>query len=139
MAKSTKKNLDNPCALLEHLHLLVRAEVKVPIKKPSEAETFLREIIEAIDIKILYGPIAQYSPKTGNRGITAFAVIETSHVAMHIWDEIDPALVQLDVYSCANFDKNKVFSKLETLKPSKIDYKYLDRKQSFIPLAQSDR
>ena len=84
MAKSTKKNMDNPCALLEHLHLLVRAEVKVPIKKPSEAETFLREIIETIDMKILYGPIAQYSPKTGNRGITAFAVIETSHVAMHI-------------------------------------------------------
>ena len=23
----------------------------------------------------------------GNRGITAVAIIETSHIAMHIWDE----------------------------------------------------
>ena len=37
----------------------------------------------------------------GNRGVTAFAIIETSHIAMHIWDEPNPALVQLDVYTCA--------------------------------------
>ena len=25
--------------------------------------------------------------------------METSHIAMHIWDEPNPALVQLDVYT----------------------------------------
>ena len=28
----------------------------------------------------------------GNRGITAVAIIETSHITMHIWDEPNPAL-----------------------------------------------
>ena len=26
----------------------------------------------------------------GNRGITGIAVIETSHIAIHVWDEFNP-------------------------------------------------
>ena len=35
------------------------------------------------------------------------AIIETSHIAMHIWDEPKPALMQFDVYSCGEFDVKK--------------------------------
>ena len=54
-------------------------------------------------------------------------IIETSHIVMHTWDESVPANVQLDVYTCAEFDTKIVFKWLEQFNPTKIDYKYLDR------------
>jgi len=37
----------------------------------------------------------------GNQGLTSVTIIETSHIAVHVWDEVSPALMQMDVYSCA--------------------------------------
>ena len=62
----------------------------------------------------------------GNRGITCVTIIETSHVAIHIWDEQSPALLQLDVYTCSDLNKNIVFDALKQFDPVKIDHKYLD-------------
>ena len=67
----------------------------------------------------------------GNKGLTAFAIIETSHIAMHIWDEPNPALVQLDVYTCGPFNPQEVLDVLNVMEPVKVDYKYLDRENNF--------
>ncbi len=118
--------------LLVHKHLLVRAEVKAPIVNKNKAIKFLRTLIKAINMKAMYGPTASYCKMKGNRGVTAFAIIETSHIAMHIWDEVDPALVQLDVYSCADMDPNKVIEIIkQELDTVKIEYKFLDREHDF--------
>ena len=118
--------------LLVHKHLLVRAEVKAPIVNKNKAIKFLRTLIKAINMKAMYGPTASYCKMKGNRGVTAFAIIETSHIAMHIWDEVDPALVQLDVYSCADMDPNKVIEIIkQELDTVKIKYKFLDREHDF--------
>ena len=118
--------------LLVHKHLLVRAEVKAPIVNKNKAIKFLRTLIKAINMKAMYGPTASYCKMKGNRGVTAFAIIETSHIAMHIWDEVDPALVQLDVYSCAEMDPSKVIEIIkEELDTVKIEYKFLDREHDF--------
>ena len=81
--------------VLEHKHIIIRAEVSRPITRRNKAIKFLNRIIKAIGMKAMYGPTASYCKMKGNRGVTAFAIIETSHIAMHIWDEVDPALVQL--------------------------------------------
>ena len=118
--------------LLVHKHLLVRAEVKAPIVNKNKAIKFLRTLIKAINMKAMYGPTASYCKMKGNRGVTAFAIIETSHIAMHIWDEVDPALVQLDVYSCAEMNPNKVIEIIkQELDTVKIEYKFLDREHDF--------
>ena len=118
--------------LLVHKHLLVRAEVKAPIVNKNKAIKFLRTLIKAINMKAMYGPTASYCKMKGNRGVTAFAIIETSHIAMHIWDEVDPAIVQLDVYSCAEMDPNKVIEIIkQELDTVKIEYKFLDREHDF--------
>ena len=63
-----------------------------------------------------------------NKGITAVAVIETSHIAMHIWDEPHPALMQFDVYSCGEFNHTDICKKImEDFDIHKIEYKYLNR------------
>jgi len=113
--------------LLVHKHLIVRAEVNLPPKDETHAKEFLRELIEGIRMRILFGPEARYVDVVGNRGLTCFAIIETSHVVMHTWDECDPAMIQLDVYTCGELDTNVVFDFLKQFDPVKIDYKYLDR------------
>lgn len=118
--------------ILEHKHIIIRAEVSEPITKRNKAIKFLNRIIKAIGMKAMYGPTATYCKMEGNRGVTAFAIIETSHVALHIWDEVDPGLVQLDVYSCSEFDPKTIFEHIQNMQPKKIDYKFLDRENEFI-------
>lgn len=125
---------------LVHKHLIVRAEVNQPPKDENRAKEFLRELIEGINMKILFGPEARYVDIPGNRGLTCFAIIETSHVVMHTWDEMDPGIIQLDVYTCGELDTNVVFDFLKQFDPVKIDYKYLDRESDLheIPVSPVD-
>ena len=121
---------------LVHKHLIVRAEVTNPPKDETLAKEFLKELIEGINMKILFGPEAKYVDIPGNRGLTCFAIIETSHVVMHTWDECEPAMIQLDVYTCGALDTDVVFDSLRRFGVIKMDYKFLDRENDLkeIPL-----
>ena len=112
---------------LVHKHVIIRAEVLNPPTDEKLASDHVRELIDQIGMKLLMGPYAKYVNVIGNRGLTVAAIIETSHIVMHTWDECDPAIIQLDVYTCGPFDPNIVFEWLEQYQPTKIDYKYIDR------------
>ncbi len=120
--------------VLVHKHIIIRAEVLDPIINKTKSVKFLRRMIKAIGMKAMYGPVASYSKMPGNKGLTAFAIIETSHIAMHIWDETNPALVQLDVYTCGPFEPQSVLDLLQELNPTKVEFKYLDREKGFTEL-----
>ena len=122
-------------SLLLHKHLIVRAEVNNPPKDVDKLTVWLRDFIDSINMKIMLGPYVAYCNNEGNRGITGIAVIETSHIALHVWDEPSPALVQLDVYSCADFDPYKIADKVkEDFDVVKIDYKFLNRETGLKPI-----
>ena len=110
-----------------HKHMIMRAEVNEPLITPTETKKWLRDLVKTIDMNILGGPYSTYVSKEGNRGVTGIVMIETSHISIHIWDEERPALVQADVYSCANFSHIEVMREFERMKPIKIDYLLLDR------------
>ena len=78
-------------------------------------------------MKIIKGPYVSYVSKEGNRGVTGVVMIETSHIAIHIWDETTPALVQCDVYSCAEFSSNEVLLEFTDMEVTKIDHMILNR------------
>lgn len=112
-----------------HRHLLIRAEINQP---PRELEQqYIRDwmtcMIDDIGMKLLYGPIVKYVKVKGNEGMTAMAMIETSHIAMHIWEKQDPPIMQLDVYTCGPFVPEIVLKALQEFDPIKIHWKYLDR------------
>lgn len=113
--------------ILEHKHLIVRAELNNPPYLPHEIKQWMRELVDLIGMNILMGPYAVYSDMPGNQGLTAVTIIETSHIAMHVWDEANPALMQLDVYTCSKLDPADVFAALQIFEPTKIEYKYIDR------------
>lgn len=117
--------------MLQHKHLLIRAEVKNPPVSEEYIQNWFKRLIEKIDMKLLRGPISAYVEVPGNKGLTCAAVIETSHIAMHVWDETSPGLMQLDVYTCGALDTQKVFDAISEFEPIKVDFKYLDREHGF--------
>jgi S-adenosylmethionine/arginine decarboxylase-like enzyme len=92
---------------------------------------WLEKFIDEIGMKVMMGPYVKYSHMIGNRGITGAAIIETSHIVMHVWDEPDPALLQFDVYSCGEFDPETICEKIKKdFNTTKIEYKFLDREHN---------
>ena len=124
--------------VLEHKHLIVRAELNNPPRCTTAIKAWMRKLVETIDMKILMGPYAVYSYMEGNRGLTSVTIIETSHIALHVWDEASPALMQLDVYTCSTLDIQDVFSSIEFWDPTKIEYKYIDREHDLTLLDQNN-
>ena len=122
-------------SLLIHKHLIVRAEVNNPPKDVDKLTEWLKDFIASIHMKIMLGPYVAYCNNEGNRGITGVSVIETSHIAIHVWDEPVPALMQLDVYSCAEFNPYLIADKLKKdFDVVKLDYKFLNRETGLKPI-----
>lgn len=119
--------------MLYHKHLLINAKVKDPMKSEDEAINFLRKLVDRIDMKIIKGPFASYVDKPGNRGLTAIVMIETSHIAFHIWDEADPSLMQFDLYTCGELNLPSVLLALgEDFNIVSMDYNLFDRENGFV-------
>jgi len=119
----------------QHKHLIVRADIgKCPKEEDlNKISDWIRSLIKKIDMKLLAGPYTTYVNEKGNKGMTSVAIIETSHIALHIWDETSPGLMQLDVYSCANFNPQEVFEKVnEIFQTIKMEYKFLDREKELV-------
>ena len=119
----------------QHKHLIVRANIgKCPKEEDlNKISDWIRSLIRKIDMKLLAGPYTTYVNEKGNKGMTSVAIIETSHIALHIWDETNPGLMQLDVYSCANFNPQDIFEKVnEMFQTVKMEYKFLDREKELV-------
>ena len=117
---------------LKHKHLLIRAEVQNPPKNEEETISWMKKLIKTIDMNILAGHYSSQVSKKGNKGLSGVAIIDTSHISIHTWDEQQPALIQLDVYSCKEFKKADVIDCLEEFKHITVEYKYFDRETNFI-------
>ena len=119
--------------MIFHKHLLVNAKVKNPINSEEQGIDFLTRLVDRIDMKIIKGPFASYVDKPGNRGLTAIVMIETSHIAFHIWDEMDPSLVQFDLYTCGKLNLAEVLLAFgETFNIVSMDYQLFDRENGFV-------
>lgn len=91
-------------ALIHH-HLLYQAEVGGRRLADSSEETlqkFLYDLLEVIDMKCLIPAQLKFSHQKAWTGIIG---IVTSHIAFHYWTV--ERYVQLDIYSCKAFDREK--------------------------------
>ena len=117
---------------LVHKHLLIKAEVQNPPTDEEQTINWMKKLINKINMNILAGPYSSKVSKKGNKGLSGVAIIDTSHISIHTWDEKQPALIQLDVYSCKEFKKSDVIDCLEDFNPITVEYKYFDRETNFI-------
>ena len=113
--------------MLKHNHIIIKAQINKPPKDIRFIRKWIKKLINAIGMKRLRQPNAHYVNDKRNRGLTSLAVLTTSHIALHTWDEVSPALLQLDVYSCSDLDKKIVFKDIEQFEPKAIIYVTFDR------------
>ena len=104
-----------------------------PLVTERTVRQWLRNLVKKIDMNIIKGPYAAYVSKEGNCGMAGIVMIETSHIAIHVWDKNKPALVQCDVYSCAEFSLNEVLAEFVMMEVKKMDYMLLDRAEEIKP------
>ncbi len=117
---------------------MVRAEIERPIKTEEEAVAWLKDLVERIDMKIAAGPISKYVDMPGNEGVTATVSVETSHIAFHIWEKLDPMIIQFDLYTCGELDYIDVLDHLsDSFGIVNMQWQYLDRQDGFKILDQS--
>ncbi len=115
-----------------HNHLLVNGWTLNPPTDEQLVIDWMRNLVESIDMKVIQGPYASYVTAEGNRGLTAVVMIETSHIAMHIWDEDKPSKVQFDLYTCGELPVKQVLENLETnLSLFHYTYVVLERTDGF--------
>jgi len=125
--------------MILHKHMLVNAKIKNPISTEHDAIEFLENLVKRIDMKIIKGPFASYVDKSGNKGLTAIVMIETSHIAFHIWDEPDPGILQFDLYTCGSLNKYDVLDALrERFDIQSMDWVLYDRENGFVIEDSSD-
>jgi S-adenosylmethionine/arginine decarboxylase-like enzyme len=126
--------------VIKHKHLIIRAETKKTPEDPKWLHSWLVQVVSDIGMDICQGPITAYVDVPGNKGLTGVVIIETSHIAVHIWDEVNPGLLQMDVYSCADFNPQDIFDKIEeAFEPVKLEYKFLDREKSLTTIESKNK
>lgn len=96
---------------LVHHHLIYQGKVgRKDLDENAEKVlmTFLYDLVNEIDMEILIEPAMKFSR---NQAWTGLVGIITSHISFHYWTvEQD---VQLDIYSCKEFDVEKAKSFLD--------------------------
>jgi S-adenosylmethionine/arginine decarboxylase-like enzyme len=110
-----------------HKHLIVKAFINEPPVSTVVLDNWLASVVRKVHMKTLMGPFSTYLYTTGNRGMTGVVVIETSHCSIHIWDEVSPALVQMDLYSCKDFNPDDVIKLLKQFDLVSEEHLVIDR------------
>jgi len=95
-----------------HNHVLINGYTLLPPTDEEKTKVWMQALVDSIGMKTIQGPFASYVTKEGNRGLTATVMIETSHIALHVWDEEQPALLQFDLYTCSTLPVEKVIKSL---------------------------
>lgn len=118
---------------LKHKHLIVSLTVKFPPKDNTEVEAFLSFIIKRVGMNIAQAdtlpknPMAYFCDMTGNKGVTGIGILETSHTAIHVWEEEFPAKLEFDLYSCSDFDVEHIITMMQTFDIVEGNFYILDR------------
>ena len=95
---------------------------KDAINSVEDVKSLIRELSAAINVTILQEGYQEYTPK----GITGFAVVSESHIAVHTWPEY--RYVGVDIFSCKPINLDTVLNTLNGRIPGAVyDYRFFDR------------
>jgi len=95
---------------IKHLQQIIIGQVTNPPTDVDVVKQFMCDLVDAIGMKRLIEPQAVYVEAVGNKGMTSCVLIETSHIAWHVWDEQTPGLLQFDLYTCGDLNPDQVLS-----------------------------
>ena len=79
---------------------MVNGITNTPPTSKRELKKWLRQLVHDIGMHRIGGPFVRYVKAPGNKGLTAVVMIETSHIALHIWEEGEQPYFRFDLYTC---------------------------------------
>ena len=118
---------------LHHKHVLINLEVTKPPRDGEEVEYFLAFLIKRVNMSIARSdtlaknPQGYYCDTLGNSGATGTGILETSHTALHTWDEVHPAKFHFDLYSCSDFEVENILTLCQCFDIISGSYQVIDR------------
>jgi S-adenosylmethionine/arginine decarboxylase-like enzyme len=122
-----------------HLHLLVRGYIQHPTKDEAVLNQWLKELVHKVRMVVVAGPTSVYVDEPGNEGITGTVTLATSHAAIHIWDAVNPAFFQFDIYSCSEFSVDEVLDHFSQFGIISCEWVYIDRNDGLKVVAEGKR
>jgi S-adenosylmethionine/arginine decarboxylase-like enzyme len=117
---------------LFHQHLLIKAYVNNPPTSEDALNDWLTRLVAAINMKVVIPARSKYVVSEGNRGLTGQVGLETSHAAIHVWDDVVPGMLQMDVYSCSCFDTETVVDMIKEWDLISYEAMTIDRNDNFV-------
>lgn len=111
----------------EHKHCIIRAYVEQPPINADSLSEWCKSVITSVNMKCIGGPLVVRSDMKDNAGFTAVAILDFSHLAIHTWDEISPALIEFDLFSCQTFNIDVVLDHLNIFKIKSYSTLMVDR------------
>jgi S-adenosylmethionine/arginine decarboxylase-like enzyme len=122
-----------------HKQVIIKAYVNnAPQTDEKVLNSWLTQLVKDIKMKTILPARSKYVDTKNNAGLTGSINIETSHIAIHIWCEESPNLVQLDVYSCKDFDVKTVLKKLKEWDLVRYHYWVIDRNDKEFRILDKD-
>jgi len=106
--------------MIQHKHLIIRAEIDEPPEESHMASIFLNDsinhLIHMLGMKVVLPARSIFIKEKGNEGYTGQAGLETSHIAYHIWNKPNrkimntpsKGLIQFDLYTCGDLNDKQV-------------------------------
>lgn len=103
-----------------------------PPTSKRELKKWLRKLVHDIGMHRIGGPFVRYVNATGNKGLTAVVMIETSHIALHIWEEGEQPYFRFDLYTCGPLQHKEVVELVAKFMNSpKMEWTVYDRERGF--------
>ena len=103
-----------------------------PPTSKRELKKWLRQLVHDIGMHRIGGPFVRYVDATGNKGLTAVVMIETSHIALHIWEEGEQPYFRFDLYTCGPLKHTEVVELVAKFMNSpKMEWTVYDRERGF--------
>jgi S-adenosylmethionine/arginine decarboxylase-like enzyme len=119
--------------MLKHKHLVLSLDTHYSPRDEQDMDSLMVQISKRIDMEIAEvkepykNPMAFYCGIPGNEGATGLLLLVTSNIAIHAWDGEFPNRIQVDVYSCKDFDIDDVLLCFASFKIIKGTYILIDR------------
>ncbi|MDI6717981.1 MAG: adenosylmethionine decarboxylase [Patescibacteria group bacterium] len=123
-----KNKINNLSVYGKHLIIDAYNIQREQLKNTKEIRKLFIELIKNLKMRPLSSPIVKKitSPSYSNWGLSGFVMLYESHISIHTWPENGYAA--MDIYSCKDFDEQKVIKLLKTAwKRTKIKTRILMR------------
>ena len=112
---------------LNHKHLILKGIMTFQLTV-NEVKNVIQSLVEKLGMKYVEtmptNPMVAYEPNE-NCGVTGIAIITTSHIVIHTWD--DTKYFQADIYSCKDFDEKVVVELIKSYGLTSKHQRLLDR------------